>query len=286
MVAGVFLAAHGAIDAGGDEPLRRLFAQQEMIDAQPRVARPAIPQVTPVGISRLVRMQIANRIAPAVAEQTGKARSALRLQQRVLVVGFGRINITIGRDDVEIAGEHDRHAGGEQIRGMRREPIHPGELVGKFRPRLRVAVGRIERRDQHAVHRRLDVTRLRVGGIAGQFVAGNDRISAARQNGDAIPRFLTAPDRAIAGLGNCGLRKFAVGGFQLLQADHVRLRRSKPGQEISQALIDVIDVEGGDLHDARDESLAFLDSQIACSAPYCRNGCRGSRQPRSLPLRA
>ena len=123
-------------------------------------------------------------------EQALKQRAAFRLQQRVLRVGLRRIDIAIGRHDVEVAGQHDRHAGRIELRGMRDETLHPRELVGEFRAGLRVAVRRIERRDEHAVHRRLDVAALGVGGIAGQLGARDDRLAVAREDGDAVPGFL------------------------------------------------------------------------------------------------
>ena len=69
-------------------------------------------------------------------------------------------------------GEHDRRIDGVKLGRMGQESLHPGELVFEFRSRLRVAVGRIERRDQHAVHRRLDVAALPIVRIAGQRGSG------------------------------------------------------------------------------------------------------------------
>ena len=230
MIAGVFLAADLAIDAGGEEPLRRLFAQEQMIDAQAGVARPAVPQIAPIGVDRRVGMQRANGVAPALIEKLREAGAGFRLEQRILIVGFGRVDVAIGRHDVIVAGEHDGHAGREQIRGMGEEPVGPGELVGEFRPRLRVAVRRIEGGDQHAIDGGLNVAGLRVLGVAGQIGAGDDRLATARENGNAVPRFLPAPDRAIARFLDRCLRKFTVRGFELLQADDVGpLSATRPG---------------------------------------------------------
>jgi len=114
-------------------------------------------------------MEGADGIAPALAEELRKARAAFRLQQRILVVGLRRINIVLGRHDIEVAAEHDRHARCEKRRRMDKEAIQPDEFVFEFRPGLRVAVRRVERGDQHAVDRRLDIAGLRVIGIARQF---------------------------------------------------------------------------------------------------------------------
>jgi hypothetical protein len=94
---------------------------------------------------------------------------------------------------------------------------------------LDFAVRRVERGDDDAVNRRLDIVRLPVVGIAGQFVSRHDRPAAARQDGDAVPGLLAAPHGAGARLLNRGLGEFAVGGFKLLQRDDVGLfARSQP----------------------------------------------------------
>ena len=105
----------------------------------------------------------------------------------------------------------------------------------------------------------LDVARLHVV-AAGQVAARDDRIATASENGDAVPRFLTAPHRAVASLGKRVLRKFPVGRFKLLQADHVWLCRLQPGEQISKPLVDVVDVEGGDFHGARRKLACRTDS--------------------------
>jgi hypothetical protein len=106
---------------------------------------------------------------------------------------------------------------------MRQQALHPGELVVEFWPRLRIAVRRIERGDDDAINRRLDIARLPVVGIARQFVPRHDRLAAARQDGDAVPGFLAGPHGAVARLLDRGLREFAVGGFKLLQRNDVGL---------------------------------------------------------------
>ena len=69
----------------------------------------------------------------------------------------------------------------------------------------------------------LDIARLVIVAVAGQFGPGQHRIGIARQDGDAVPGLLSAPDRAVAGLVDRGNRKIVVGRFQLLQADDVGL---------------------------------------------------------------
>ena len=91
-----------------------------------------------------------------------KAARLSRLDQRVVVVGAGRIDVARLGHDVVVAGEHHRRAGRQQVRRVQPQPLVPGELVVELRPRLRVAVRRVERGDEHAADRRLDVAALRV----------------------------------------------------------------------------------------------------------------------------
>ena len=178
-------------------------------------------------------MQRADRIGPALLENALERGAAFRLDQRILGVGFRRIDIEVGRHDVVVAGEHDRHARAMELARMPREPREPGELVVEFRTGLRVAVRRVQGCDQHALHGRLDVAALRVGRIARQCGAGQHRLGAARQDRHAVPRFLSAPDRAIAGLLDRRGGEFAIRGLELLQADDVGLRRPQPGEQVA-----------------------------------------------------
>ena len=93
-------------------------AQQQMIEAKPGIARPAVPHVVPERVHRLVRVQRADRIDPALIEQRRNSGAALRLHERVLRVGFRRVDVAVGRHDVEVAGQHDRHAGRVELGGV------------------------------------------------------------------------------------------------------------------------------------------------------------------------
>ena len=137
------------------------------------------------------------------------------MKQRILGVRLGRINITIGWDDVVVASQHYRNAGDKEIGSMRQEAIHPGDLVNGFRS-WRVAIRRVEGCNQHTVHRRLDIARLCIAGIAGQFRSRDDRFETTRQNGDAVPGFLSAPHNTVARLLDRGFGKLSVLGFEFL----------------------------------------------------------------------
>ena len=250
MIAGACHSPHLAIDAGLDQTLRHLLAQEQMIEAKPCVARPAIPQVIPEGVYRLVGMEGPDRIDPALVEEPAEPRARLGLNQRILRIGLAGVDVALRRHDIEVSGEHHGNVLGIELGGMRQQALHPGELVGKFRAWLGIAVRRIERGHKHAVDRGLDVSALTVGWVAGEPIARQDGLSVAGKDGDAVPRFLTAPDRTVAGLLDCFFREVAVSRLQLLKRDDVRLGRLEPRQKIGEALVDIVDVEGRDLHAA------------------------------------
>jgi putative transposase len=57
-----------------------------------------------------------------------------------------------------------------------------------------------------------------------------------------------APGRAVTDLLKRRLRERGVSGLQLLQTHDVRLARTQPVEKVSKALVDVVDVEGGNFH--------------------------------------
>ena len=281
MVAGAGHASHVAIYAGIDQALRRFLAQEQMIEAKPCVARPAIPQIVPEGVHRLVGMQRADGIHPALVDKPAEQRARLGLNQRILRVRLARIDVALRRHDIEIAGEHHGNVLGIELGGMRQQALHPGELVSEFRAWLRIAVRRIERGNKHAVDRGLDITALAIRRIAGKLIVGQDWLRVAGEDGDAIPSLLAAPDCAVAGCLDCVFREIAVGRFQLLKRDNVRLGRLEPRQKIGEALVDIVDVEGRDLHAAARRAALSAALLSGGTRPVARSTTPPASQARS-----
>ena len=226
-------------------------------------------------------MQRADGIDPALVEKTPEQRARLGLNQRVLGVGLAGVDVALRRHDIEIAGEHNGNVLGIELGGMRQQALHPGELVSEFRARLRIAVRRIERGDQHAVDRGLDVSALLVGRITGELIARQDRFRVAGKNGDAVPSLLAAPDRAVSGLLDCVFGEIAVGSLQLLKRDDVRLGRLEPRQKIGEALVDIVDVEGRDLHAAARRAALSAAALSGGTRPVARSITPPASQARS-----
>ena len=251
-----------------------------MIEPQAGVARPAVAQIAPEGEHRLIRMQFTQRVGPAHVGQVGEGGARRRLQQRIIDEGARRINVEVGRHDIVVAGQHRRDVFVQQRRSMVEKTVEPVELVGKFRPRLWVAVRHVERGDHDAADGCLDVAALRILLIAGQRGADQHRLGVARQNGDAVPATLAAPHGAVASLAQRIDREGRVGGFQLLQAHHVRPLGGQPRQQIAEPLVDVVDIEGGDLHDLQ-RHLKTAEKERAAralhrAASFATAGCAGS----------
>ena len=67
MIARLFPAAKRLVDLGVDQPVGRRRAQQQMVDAEARVARPGTGLIVPIGPHAPGRMAGQDRIGPAVA---------------------------------------------------------------------------------------------------------------------------------------------------------------------------------------------------------------------------
>jgi hypothetical protein len=63
---------------------------------------------------------------------------------------------------------------------------------------------------------------------------------------------LSADRKAVSRLLDGCPWKLFVRGLELLKRDHLRFSLAQPGEQVGQAPVDVVDVEGGDLHGLAD----------------------------------
>lgn len=68
MVTGLGLIAHPGIDARSLEVRRQVPVEQQVIDAQTRIARPMVAEVVPEREHLLLRMQVPDSIGPAAGQ--------------------------------------------------------------------------------------------------------------------------------------------------------------------------------------------------------------------------
>ena len=73
------------------------------------------------------------------------------------------------------------------------------------------------------------------------------RIALPRQDRDPVPGAFAQPDSTIAEVAKGICRKRSLLCLELLETNDVGLRPCKPRREIIETLIDVVDVESGDL---------------------------------------
>ena len=110
----------------------------------------------------------------------------MRLHQRIIFVGFGWIDIGIGRHNIVVPRQDDGRIEGAKLGGVRNQTFHPCQLVLELWPRLWIAVRRIERGDQHAVDGALNVAALGIGRITRQRGVRGHRLATPRKDGDAV----------------------------------------------------------------------------------------------------
>jgi hypothetical protein len=137
-----------------------------MVDTKAGVSGPRVSVVVPEGVDALTWMERPQRIGPASRDQTMERLSDFGPEQRVIDPALGLMNVQLGGHHIEIAGEHDRHTCRKKLRGMPRQPIEPAQLVIELGARSRISVGQIQAANQHAIHRRLDVSAVRILQIA------------------------------------------------------------------------------------------------------------------------
>jgi hypothetical protein len=70
----------------------------------------------------------------------------------------------------------------------------------------------------------------------------------AREDCNTVPALLTAPNRLISRSLDLRNGELRVRCLELLQTDDIRLGGTQPIQQVRQAALNVIDVEGGNLH--------------------------------------
>src|SRR5579885_1732578 len=87
MVAWTRFAAHPAVHAGGAQTGCRRLVEQQVIDAQARVAFPVLAEEVPERIDSLLGMLAADGVYPPLLEQALPAGAGLRLQESVLSPG-------------------------------------------------------------------------------------------------------------------------------------------------------------------------------------------------------
>src|SRR5215468_5988596 len=100
-----------------------------MIDTETCVAAERIPEIFPESVDPLTWIQGPQRVSPALRDKAAIGLPHLRAKQCVIDPSFRRINVEIGRHDIEVAGEHDRLAGREEFLGMLGQTLKPAQLV-------------------------------------------------------------------------------------------------------------------------------------------------------------
>ena len=186
------------------------------------------------------------------SSRRAKARAAFRLDQRVLVIGLGRIDIAVGRHDIVVAGQHHRHTRRLELAPHARSAARSRRACSRISARAAGCRSARTAMRHDAVHRRLDVAALAIVRIAGQLAAGHDRLRCRAPgsrrhstiSGRARPR--RSPPCRSAAAGN---------SRPLLSAPAGRRRRASPtrsqASRFGKPLVDVVDVEGRDLHGAK-----------------------------------
>src|SRR5262249_44488947 len=129
VVARPFPAAHVATDARVGHAIGHRRTQQQVIDAKPGVAPVRVTKEIPEGVDRLLGIALADRVGPTLAHEPLKLLAHLNPEEGVVGPALGLVDVTLGRDDVVVAGEYHRGIALNELRGVLDQAIEPLELV-------------------------------------------------------------------------------------------------------------------------------------------------------------
>ncbi len=102
-------AADVAVDAGSGHASRDGRVQQQVVDAEPRVATIRVAEEVPERVDPLVRVQVADRVGPPLGEQPAVRLARLRTRNRASASQpAGLVDVELFRDHVVVAGQDDR----------------------------------------------------------------------------------------------------------------------------------------------------------------------------------
>ena len=87
-----------------------------MIDTESGVAREGVPEILPERVDPLIRMQSPQRVGPALRDKAAISIPYLRPEECVIHPSLRRVDVEIGRHDVEVAGQNGRRAADVRLR--------------------------------------------------------------------------------------------------------------------------------------------------------------------------
>ena len=81
MVARALLPSRQPSDAGRNEAVREVRAEEQVVEPHALVVRPALAEVGPEGPERTLGMSPPQSVRPTLAQQSPERRTALRVQE-------------------------------------------------------------------------------------------------------------------------------------------------------------------------------------------------------------
>jgi hypothetical protein len=87
-------------------------------------------------------------------------------EKRIVEPAFRLVDTQLGGHDVVVASQHDGHIELEQCCRVGCQALEPAQLVVELRPGCRIAIGKVEAPDEHAVDRRFNIAAVDVRRVA------------------------------------------------------------------------------------------------------------------------
>jgi len=236
------------VDTGCGQAFAGDRVQQEVIDPQSGVAFERTAKIVPKCVDSLIGIDFAYAVDPALGDQIRESLTHFRDEQSVLYPTLGFVNVEVRRNDVVVPGQDHGSVNSDEPSGMGLQPIEPCELVIELGTGPRVAIGRVETTDEHAIHGSFDIATVGIACAPGEAAPGFLRLALARQDGDAVPALLPEPNGAVASVTDGAFGEFLIGGLQFLEAGDVGFGLPQPFEQHRKPTVDPVHIVSGDTH--------------------------------------
>ncbi|OWK23281.1 hypothetical protein AJ87_35815 [Rhizobium yanglingense] len=143
-----------------------------MIDPKAGVASERVPKIFPECVDALIRIEMPDRIGPALRNKISVGRPHLGPEQSVVSPSLRGVNVDIGRHDVEITYQRAWNIQFQKLGSVAFKALEPAKLIVEFRAWRRITVGKIDAPDDDAVDNCFNIPAMRVVRIAGQSTPG------------------------------------------------------------------------------------------------------------------
>ena len=213
MVACFFPSTHFFVYACAGEAGGEFFAKEEVVDAQAGIAAVGVAEIIPECVDGVVWMKLAQGVGPALRDKCVEGCADFGSEEGVIHPFFRFVDVFFGRHDIVVAGEDHGFAGCEELGCVDGQPLEPIHFVVEFGAGGRVTIWQVKTADDDTIDLSLYITAVTIFRVTREHSADLLWLSAAGEDGDAVPTLLAMPDGVIACVCDGLFGEFFLGGL-------------------------------------------------------------------------